>query len=78
MAANPKRRLMVGGTWYTVDDAAGQDVPELIGQALNGGAVVGIQVLDDNDRRMVLHLNGALVDVVVWDEGAGPRPMEVS
>lgn len=78
MAASPKRRLMVGGSWYTVDDVAGQQVPDLIKQALSEGTVVGLHVLDDNDRRMVLHLNGALIDVIAWDEGLGPRPMEFS
>lgn len=76
-----RKRIHVGRFDYTVDETKKSlpDVLDDIRSAQLDGAVLEIDVLDDNDRQLRLNVNFALVDVFVIDAGVGQaRPTEIS
>jgi hypothetical protein len=73
-----RKRIIVDHNDWTIDEAAGQNVPELVKDAMDNSTVAEIAVLDDADRQVTLYLNGRTVSDVVIDLDLGPRPSEIS
>lgn len=83
--AGVRKRIHVGRFDYTIDetDKTFKQLQVDIAEAQTNGAVLAIDVLDDNDRQLVLLVNFGIVDVVALDSGegnrpGGPRPTEIS
>ena len=81
MSGEGAKRLIVGAVEYTIDESAGIDIAAIvtsIEEALRDGGVAKVPVRDQAGRRLILLLNGRLIDQVAIGLDDGPRPGEMS
>jgi hypothetical protein len=72
------KKLQIDGMEFGIADDKATDVAEAVRRALKEGTVEAVEVLDAEDRRVTLYVNGRTAVAVMIDFDAGPRPHQIT
>jgi hypothetical protein len=72
------KKIQVDGMVFGIADDKAQDVADAVKRALTEEKVEAVEVLDAQERRVTLYINGRVAAAVMIDLDAGPKPHEIS
>lgn len=73
-----RKRVIIGGSEWGIDDADVADVTAKIKAALENGTVAELALVDGANRLVTVYLNGKATASVTVDLDLGPKPTEIA
>lgn len=71
------KKIQIDGMTFGIADDKAQEVADAVKRALTDAEVEAVEVLDADDRRVTLYINGRAAGAVMIDLDTGPRPHQI-